>query len=589
MIEIQTGNLLKSLLNEQKVSKKSVDSVSLSTQESKSVQEDVKNFSLNSLMDELFKKISSSKLTKNDILELLSDSVLKNSAKSIALDLKQLMEAVKKDKSFPGLKSLERDILVKAENITDSKLLKSALLKSGIFLESKLAGFNDKESVFKAEIKDTVNFLRNMLNDKQELFMQIDESLKKNKVSKDLFGKLNEIYKDNPKLDKTIVFVRNFLDNKNFTEISLDKNLETALLNFKTELKKDLKIKFLIDKIMMSTKADKEFLNSLKELSSMSFKVAKEIKNIINLDKLAQKFLILENSVSNDSKPSYLEMLSKDTLSVIKEIENTKGFSGELKSEIASLSGFLQNLPNITLKEIPRLELSQRIQRVVNLLRQEVDLVDKAGYETLKLADRLTVQLKEAISNGEIKPNQQLQLPKNIKMEISNDIKAALFRAKDELVGFDKSLHVKEYINTVDKIINKIEYFQLLSFASDSNISYLPLEWDNLDEGKISIKKLKQRRYFCQIDLKLKDFGNIEIMVMLYNETDISISFFVENKLFLEKVEKNRQILKKSINSVGLSVSNIYFYDILRTKDKREDIISFVKNNQTGKGIDLQI
>ena len=589
MIEIQTGNLLKSLLNEQKVSKKSVDSVSLSTQESKSVQEDVKNFSLNSLMDELFKKISSSKLTKNDILELLSDSVLKNSAKSIALDLKQLMEAVKKDKSFPGLKSLERDILVKAENITDSKLLKSALLKSGIFLESKLAGFNDKESVFKAEIKDTVNFLRNMLNDKQELFMQIDESLKKNKVSKDLFGKLNEIYKDNPKLDKTIVFVRNFLDNKNFTEISLDKNLETALLNFKTELKKDLKIKFLIDKIMMSTKADKEFLNSLKELSSMSFKVAKEIKNIINLDKLAQKFLILENSVSNDSKPSYLEMLSKDTLSVIKEIENTKGFSGELKSEIASLSGFLQNLSNITLKEIPGLELSQRIQRVVNLLRQEVDLVDKAGYETLKLADRLTVQLKEAISNGEIKPNQQLQLPKNIKMEISNDIKAALFRAKDELVGFDKSLHVKEYINTVDKIINKIEYFQLLSFASDSNISYLPLEWDNLDEGKISIKKLKQRRYFCQIDLKLKDFGNIEIMVMLYNETDISISFFVENKLFLEKVEKNRQILKKSINSVGLSVSNIYFYDILRTKDKREDIISFVKNNQTGKGIDLQI
>ncbi len=589
MIEIQTGNLLKSLLNEQNISKKSVDSVSLSTQESKIVQEDVKNFSLNSLMDELFKKISSSKLTKNDILELLSDSVLKNSAKSIALDLKQLMEAVKKDKSFPGLKSLERDILVKAENITDLKLLKSALLKSGIFLESKLAGFNDKESVFKAEIKDTVNFLRNMLNDKQELFIQIDESLKKNKVSKDLFGKLNEIYKDNPKLDKTIVFVRNFLDNKNFTEISLDKNLETALLNFKTELKKDLKIKFLIDKIMMSTKADKEFLNSLKELSSMSFKVAKEIKNIINLDKLAQKFLILENSVSNDSKPSYLEMLSKDTLSVIKEIENTKGFSGELKSEIASLSGFLQNLPNITLKEIPGLELSQRIQRVVNLLRQEVDLVDKAGYETLKLADRLTVQLKEAISNGEIKPNQQLQLPKNIKMEISNDIKATLFRAKDELVGFDKSLHVKEYINTVDKIINKIEYFQLLSFASNSNISYLPLEWDNLDEGKISIKKLKQRRYFCQIDLKLKDFGNIEIMVMLYNETDISISFFVENKLFLEKVEKNRQILKKSINSVGLSVSNIYFYDILRTKDKREDIISFVNNNQTGKGIDLQI
>ncbi len=589
MIEIQTGNLLKSLLNEQKVSKKSADSVSFGTQESKSVQEDVKNFSLNSLMDELFKKISSSKLTKNDILELLSDSVLKNSAKSIALDLKQLMEAVKKDKSFPGLKSLERDILVKAENITDSKLLKSALLKSGIFLESKLAGFNDKESVFKSEIKDTVNFLRNMLNDKQELFIQIDESLKKNKVSKDLFGKLNEIYKNNPKLDKTVVFVRNLLESKNFTEISLNKNLETALLNFKTELKKDLNIKVLIDKIMMTTKADKEFLNSLKELSSMSFKGAKEVKNIINLDNLTQKFLILENSVANDVKPSYLEMLSKDTLTVIKEIENIKGLSGELKSEITVLSGFLQNLPNSTLKEIPGLELSQKIQRVVNLLKQEVDLVDKAGYETLKLADRLTIQLKEAISNGEIKPNQQLQLPKNIKMEISNDIKAALLRAKDELAGFDKSLHVKDYINTVDRIINKIEYFQLLSFASDSNISYLPFEWDNLDEGKISIKKLKQRRYFCQIDLKLKDFGNIEIMVMLYNETDISISFFAENKLFLEMVEKNRQILKRSINSVGLSVSNIYFYDILRTKDKREDIISFVKNNQTGKGIDLQI
>ena len=589
MIEIQTGNLLKSLLNEQKVSKKSADSVSFGTQESKSVQEDVKNFSLNSLMDELFKKISSSKLTKNDILELLSDSVLKNSAKSIALDLKQLMEAVKKDKSFPGLKSLERDILVKAENITDSKLLKSALLKSGIFLESKLAGFNDKESVFKSEIKDTVNFLRNMLNDKQELFIQIDESLKKNKVSKDLFGKLNEIYKNNPKLDKTVVFVRNLLESKNFTEISLNKNLETALLNFKTELKKDLNIKVLIDKIMMTTKADKEFLNSLKELSSMSFKGAKEVKNIINLDNVTQKFLILENSVANDVKPSYLEMLSKDTLTVIKEIENIKGLSGELKSEITVLSGFLQNLPNSTLKEIPGLELSQKIQRVVNLLKQEVDLVDKAGYETLKLADRLTIQLKEAISNGEIKPNQQLQLPKNIKMEISNDIKAALLRAKDELAGFDKSLHVKDYINTVDRIINKIEYFQLLSFASDSNISYLPFEWDNLDEGKISIKKLKQRRYFCQIDLKLKDFGNIEIMVMLYNETDISISFFAENKLFLEMVEKNRQILKRSINSVGLSVSNIYFYDILRTKDKREDIISFVKNNQTGKGIDLQI
>jgi hypothetical protein len=182
----------------------------------------------------------------------------------------------------------------------------------------------------------------------------------------------------------------------------------------------------------------------------------------------------------------------------------------------------------------------------------------------------------------QIVPNQKLLIDTPIKLELVNDIKSTLLNIKHELsaqttpVAREISLHV-------DRLLTQVEYFQLVSLSSNTQTSYLPFLWDGLEEGQVSLKKLKENRFFCEINLKLKEYGKIDLMLMLFEDIHLNISVFAEKKEFLELVQENLPALKQGINKLGLIPSTVQ----LKERQEKEEIQNFTSSLGTGLNIEV--
>ena len=86
---------------------------------------------------------------------------------------------------------------------------------------------------------------------------------------------------------------------------------------------------------------------------------------------------------------------------------------------------------------------------------------------------------------------------------IQNDMKALLLQVQGELTSKIDS-NSQETLKQIDRLITQIEYHQLQSLVSNSNNVYIPFLWDILDEGSISMKKIDEDKFYCEINLSLK-------------------------------------------------------------------------------------
>ncbi len=80
---------------------------------------------------------------------------------------------------------------------------------------------------------------------------------------------------------------------------------------------------------------------------------------------------------------------------------------------------------------------------------------------------------------------------------LQNDMKTMLFKIQEELVG-RTDIKSADTLRQVDKMLMQVEYYQLLSIASNSNSVYIPFIWDLLDDGSISMKKLMKKNFIVK-------------------------------------------------------------------------------------------
>ena len=106
---------------------------------------------------------------------------------------------------------------------------------------------------------------------------------------------------------------------------------------------------------------------------------------------------------------------------------------------------------------------------------------------------------------------------------------------------------------------------------------------------KVSLKKLKENRFFCEINLKLKEYGKIDLMIMLYEDININISVFAEKKEFVTLVQENLPALKQGINKLGLIPTNIQLFDSIKDKKLKEDTRNFANSATLGAGLNLEV
>lgn len=170
--------------------------------------------------------------------------------------------------------------------------------------------------------------------------------------------------------------------------------------------------------------------------------------------------------------------------------------------------------------------------------------------------------LKQKIENSGVFLESKLKNvnTQNIKEITSNDLKAVLLKASDE-INNSTNPNKTEILKQVDKLLLQIDYHQLLSHLSHSSSIYIPFAWEQLQEGHIELKRDKENRFYCDIDLKLKEYGELNIKLTLYDENQLNIHIYSDNTPFKEIIKENISSLRCALIESQITPREIRLFE----------------------------
>lgn len=329
---------------------------------------------------------------------------------------------------------------------------------------------------------------------------------------------------------------------------TLDSFLENKVPKMITNLTQDIK------EVIQKTDASKNPA-MLKTLETLVHKLEAKISTPENFklapikESLEQVSTVLSKSLPIESK-SILSSLEK-IFQVLKTIEQSATVPK------ASLDSFLEN-------KVPKMitNLSQEIKEVIQksepiFHKDTTQIVNK--LETLNTAQKLHPQ-------------------NNIKEMTTNDLKAVLLQASDEIT---KSNHPNqiEISKQIDKLSLQIDNYQLLSHLSNGTSLYLPFSWDMMEEGNIEIKKSDDDKFYCDIYLKLKEFGEVNLKLTLYEKNQLNLHIYSDNQEFKSLIQDNIPMLRSALIDSQITPREIRVYEPKTSK------VSTAPYQQQDKGI----
>jgi len=362
----------------------------------------------------------------------------------------------------------------------------------------------------------------------------------------------------------------------------------------------------------------KQLLNQLTNLDEIkaAIKQNPNLSNIINnLKNLTSEISTLENkTLSNNNitqEKTQLTQNIKESLTNLKnELLATKTIDSKLANQIIDKLLNIQNL-------FSKIELPSQLQTLQQTLQNQ-----GGNFQSLFSSniDNLIVNLKEAIINSStnptnlnlqqtvlktidkleslinnLNPNANQNNPKqNIQNSLQNDMKTVLLQMQEELSAKTDPKSA-ETLKHVDKMVTQIEYFQLLSVSSNSNSVYIPFLWDMLEDGNISMKKLQEDRFYCEINLSLKEFGETQLLLSMYDKNKLDLTVYASKESFKQSIKEHFSKLRVALNSAGLIPVNIKIIDLKKeeektTQNKPQDIYNNQSiNSSLGFGLDIKV
>lgn len=170
----------------------------------------------------------------------------------------------------------------------------------------------------------------------------------------------------------------------------------------------------------------------------------------------------------------------------------------------------------------------------------------------------------------------------NQKQNISTDMKGVLLNLKKELDSNPSS--DKELLKQVDKMLIQIDYYQLMSLSSNSQFSFIPFEWEELEDGDVSFFK-DEEEFVCSIDLTLKEFGEVKVNLRLVDDKTLSINFFIEDDEFKKILQENFPKLRQNLIKQNLSISNLSLKELQKEK---KDTNPYGSNSTLSINLDIR-
>ena len=482
-----------------------------------------------------------------------------------------LVSSKKIDLILPNMNKALKEVLKDAtpkqlESISSGKDLKSIM--DGILKQSSIDNSKDKTLLNLVKNNPTLKNLGDVSTTIKELLSSIKNDknpLEIEKVLKNVLVDIKDVKeaKLKQKFENSGVFLESRLKDAKPPQVEL-KNILNTLQNTlsKSEfssasaiLKDIAQIKELIAKQELPLIAQKlkKIVLDLKSAQSMAEPIHKpSVESAINrLEHLTSKSML--QNAEDFKYPQIKDALENISINLSRSFTpETKGIMEALSKILATLKSLEQN--GVNPKAMLESFLSKGIDAdIKNMTSNLKDIILKSDPIFSKEVNSMLHKLQTFTNPQNLKPYQ------NVKELLSNDFKALLYQANDEIA---KSNHPNktELLNHIDKLSLQIDNYQLISHLSNASSLYLPFSWEGMKEGSIEMKKAEDR-FYCDIDLKLKDYGDLKFKLTLYEKNQLNLHIYTTSKEFQNIVKENLSILRASIIDVNVTPREIRIFE----------------------------
>ena len=519
---------------------------------------------LKSVITNLLMNLSQEVKSKSAIFEMVQNSPIFKNMGSFSADFKDLIALLKSEPNVSKTLLLLENFQKSMDGL-DGKILKEQVQNSGVFFESKLANKSSNETQLLA--------VKNLVVELKEHLDQTNKSALLGKEIDKILSSLSQLEQSTPKE----------LHNELKSVLDLFRQSVKQHLSFESapELKESYKLVLKLEQVLKDiplvvskmqnssnpaqveqtfTQQVKTLLTALQEVLPQISKLnaskttAEGLKNpngvvlepVLNTSKTTQALPLLAVAQNVDASPT----ITTEELSV--NIE-------ELATQLSSLVETKNFIP-LTLKNDVDMTLQEQLKMVTNRLKQTIEMVDPQSSKQVKyvekalvLEQKIQTLLKPEAFNNTALMQKLSYAPSD--MEILGDMKGVLTKLSDQLGT--TNVKSNETLDLVNKLTTRIEYHQLLSYASASNHLYIPLTWEGLKEGSMMMRQTQEESFHCQIDLDLEHYGKINMMLVLSQDKYIDISIAAQKNELKGKVSDNLKALKIALNEVGLITGNV--------------------------------
>jgi HPt (histidine-containing phosphotransfer) domain-containing protein len=570
MIELSTQKQLALLFPHS--SKALLQSLQQATPEQLATLSEAKD--LSTLLKGLITDTLDVKKSNTIILEILKNSEFFKEMGNFSKELKSLVDYLNTDEQItkaPTKEKLQHSITQLETTLqklshNDVHTLKSNLANSGVFWESKLA-----QSISKPPIQA-------LLTQVETILSQIQHS--KLPQAQTLISQLHNLPLE-PSISQE--------DTKPTIPLAVKEALNSALEQFKTiQTRKDPLFTEPIQKLLtqLKTLGTNNFppLNQLqhhlqelvselrvsqesvlKPLLEHAGNISKQLEHAHQKDKalpamaqLLEKLQILTQNIDVKQNPAL-----KPSLENLNQLLRLP--APEKEAMRVEILQFIQQLPDKLplLKSEGLLDLVHRILDALKAPSPEADTAQKNVQNWVKNLEQIIQKADPLLLSPVHKEFQQLEallkVPQQaqhslLQEELQKDLKAMLMQLEGDL---PKSTPT-EISKQVDKLLVQVEYFQLLSHLSNGSHLYLPLHWNQLDNGHISIKKGKDQSSYCEIDLELCEYGKLNIMLQLFEKNQLNMTILTEQDALKSLFSEHIHQLRSNLREINIMPRNIH-------------------------------
>ena len=463
---------------------------------------------------------SASSLSKAEqILSQAKDTKIAPNLASELSDLAKSLEVEAAQNESPEIKSLALKLKEFLKPIADLKAgsLNDQIKNSGVMLEANLKDALTSEKL-PSSIQKLLSDIKNLSN--QNLLSQILTLNDENLDNQNSFMKLTSM------LEKASSDAKNILDNSSIKTLLKDVDKLDNVAKF---LDKNFSKEQSADAVKNQTSKMENFISNLSE----------KVANLAS-EKLNQNFGFTQN---HKELKAILESLKND----LKMLNNIGDETGLVKAfnEVSDVSkeGSLQD----------------KLQSAARRLAHSLSLADpeaSVAKSELSESKALLKQLKLATNDiNNITTKSQSEISKVLNQDV-----------KSTLLNISEKSQNAQTVNAANKMISQIEMHQMVSSLQGGIQTYMPYIWDGVEGGNVAFKQGKKDKFYAQIDLNFKKFGQINVMVGLVDKRYIDLSVATQTNEFKELILSSSSELKQAISKLGLIVSNFNIKTLPKVK-----------------------